>query len=294
MGYDLKNDIESLHSTNFDGLQFNDLCFFQPKKLFFIKDTLVEVKYLPSYSDEIDMDLETITAFQPEQKLHTFDDIKIKRRIHKDEYFNKLNKVLAHIHRGDIYEVSFCQEFYAENSEINPVDVYSKLNEISAAPFSTFLRLDQKYLLSASPERFLKRTKNTVISQPIKGTTKRGKNSIEDTILKQNLENDLKERTENIMIVDLVRNDLSRSAIKGSVKVTELCKAHSFKQVHQLISTVISEVSKDTDSITILKSLFPMGSMTGAPKITAMKIIEELEETISDMKYFLNNPRKLN
>ena len=151
--------------------------------------------------------------------------------------------------------------------------------QISAAPFSTFLRLDQKYLLSASPERFLKRTKNTVISQPIKGTTKRGKNSIEDTILKQNLENDLKERTENIMIVDLVRNDLSRSAIKGSVKVTELCKAHSFKQVHQLISTVISEVSKDTDSITILKSLFPMGSMTGAPKIAAMKIIEELEET---------------
>ena len=279
LGYDLKNDIESLHSTNFDGLQFNDLCFFQPKKLFFIKDTLLEVKYLPSYSDEIDMDLETITAFQPEQKLHTFDDIKIKHRIHKDEYFNKLNKVLAHIHRGDIYEVSFCQEFYAENSEINPVDVYSKLNEISAAPFSTFLRLDQKYLLSASPERFLKRTKNTVISQPIKGTTKRGKNSIEDTILKQNLENDLKERTENIMIVDLVRNDLSRSAIKGSVKVTELCKAHSFKQVHQLISTVISEVSKDTDSITILKSLFPMGSMTEAKKIAAMKIIEELEET---------------
>lgn len=153
------------------------------------------------------------------------------------------------------------------------------MNEISSSPFATFLKLDENYLLSASPERFLKRIKNTLISQPIKGTIKRGDSKSEDDELKKQLANDLKERAENIMIVDLVRNDLSRTAIKGSVKVDELCEVYSFKQVHQLISTVVSEVTPETNSVDVIKSLFPMGSMTGAPKIAAMKIIEELEET---------------
>lgn len=279
LGYDLKNDVEKLYSNNFDGLAFENLAFFQPKKLFFIKDELVEVKYLTEYSDEIDTDIKTILNFQRKTSVIETNDIKIKLRVHKDEYFKKIDSILSHIRRGDIYEVSFCQEFYAENSTINPIEVYNKLNKISAPPFATFLKLNDKYLLSASPERFLKRSNNTIISQPIKGTTKRGSSSAEDETLKLSLENDLKERAENIMIVDLVRNDLSRTAIKGSVKVAELCKVYSFKQVHQLISTVISEVENETNSVDIIKSLFPMGSMTGAPKIAAMKIIEDLEET---------------
>lgn len=279
LGYDLKNDVEKLYSNNFDGLAFENLAFFQPKKLFFIKDELVEVKYLTEYSNEIDTDIKTILNFQRKTSVIETNDIKIKLRVHKDEYFKKIDSILSHIRRGDIYEVSFCQEFYAENSTINPIEVYNKLNKISAPPFATFLKLNDKYLLSASPERFLKRSNNTIISQPIKGTTKRGSSSAEDETLKLSLENDLKERAENIMIVDLVRNDLSRTAIKGSVKVAELCKVYSFKQVHQLISTVISEVENETNSVDIIKSLFPMGSMTGAPKIAAMKIIEDLEET---------------
>ncbi|MDT0553597.1 aminodeoxychorismate synthase component I [Urechidicola vernalis] len=281
LGYDLKNDVEQLSSSNYDELNFDDLCFFQPKKIFFLKNNEVEVKYLSKYTSEIETDLKTIlnSPIFSEENKSLEDNIKIKLRIHKDEYFNKVNAILNHIHRGDIYEVSFCQEFYAENSEINPLKVYHNLNEISTPPFATFLKLNSKYLLSASPERFLKRTNNTIISQPIKGTTKRGESEKEDEQLKWSLETDLKERAENIMIVDLVRNDLSRTANKGTVKVAELCKVYSFKQVHQLISTVVAEVESDKNSIDIIKSMFPMGSMTGAPKIAAMKIIEKLEET---------------
>ncbi|MFB0938921.1 MAG: aminodeoxychorismate synthase component I [Urechidicola sp.] len=278
LSYDLKNDIEDLSSNNHDGLHFPDLFFFQPKKLFFIKDNQVEVKYLNTIANDIDADIKTIenTSYTVSNELN---EVKIKLRIHKDEYYQKVNKILAHIHRGDIYEVSFCQEFYAEDSTINPLDTYLNLNSISTPPFATFLKLDEKFLLSASPERFLKRIDNTVISQPIKGTIKRGATEIEDHLLKHQLEHDQKERAENVMIVDLVRNDLSKTAIKSSVKVTELCKVYTFKQVHQLISTVISEVDATTNSVDIIKSLFPMGSMTGAPKISAMKIIEALEET---------------
>ncbi len=279
LSYDLKNDVENLTSNNFDGLHFPDLYFFQPKKLFFLKDNLVTIKYITNFSDEIEFDFATIQSFNIKNTITPKNEIKIKLRIHKDEYHNKLETILNHIARGDIYEVSFCQEFYSEDSEINPTEVYENLNKISASPFASFLKLDDKFLLSASPERFLKRSKNAIISQPIKGTIKRGENKLEDQKLKKQLENDLKERAENIMIVDLVRNDLSRTAIKGSVKVEELCKVYSFKQVHQLISTVVSEVKPETNSVDIIKTMFPMGSMTGAPKIAAMKIIETLEET---------------
>jgi para-aminobenzoate synthetase component 1 len=205
--------------------------------------------------------------------------IKIKHRISKINYSKKLTNILEHIHRGNIYEVNFCQEFYAENSKIDPLKVYQKLNKISTPPFATFLKIDDKFLLSASPERFVKKEGNKIISQPIKGTSRRLANKVEDQVLADQLFHDPKERAENIMIVDLVRNDLSKTAIKGSVKVEELCKVYSFKQVHQLISTVVSNVSEKENPVDIIKSLFPMGSMTGAPKISAMEIIEEQEET---------------
>ena len=279
LGYDLKNDVEKLNSNNFDGLHFPDLYFFQPKKIFFIKGNTVEIQYLNKFSLEVDTDLKEINKSATKiQKLKT-NPIKIKLRIHKDEYYKKMNSILNHIHRGDIYEASFCQEFYSENSILNPIEIYKNLNEISKPPFATFLKLNDKYLLSASPERYLKKEGNTVISQPIKGTEKRAKNKKEDLKLISELEQNTKERAENIMIVDLVRNDLSRSAIKGSVKVDELCKVYTFMQVHQLISTISCKVDKNIDPIDIIKNTFPMGSMTGAPKISAMKIIEELEET---------------
>ena len=289
ISYDVKNDVEKLSSKNFDGLDFADLFFFQPQKLVFIKGNSVEFKYLGVVDDEIVSDFEEISNLSPEEKLRDLNcfrpnikeksDIKIKLRIHKEEYHQKVTKVLEHIHRGDIYEANFCQEFYAENATINPLEVYQHLNEISEPPFATFLKMEHQYLLSATPERYLRKEGSKIISQPIKGTAKRLRSKIDDDKIAFDLSRDEKERSENVMIVDLVRNDLSKTAKKGSVKVEELCKVYSFKQVHQLISTVVSEVEENTHPIDIIKDTFPMGSMTGAPKFSAMKIIEELEET---------------
>ncbi|MGB5417478.1 aminodeoxychorismate synthase component I [Algibacter sp.] len=277
--YDLKNDIEALKSENFDGLGFPDVCFFQPKRVFLIKGNDVEIQYLKFVDDEIDDDLFQIRNGTQAARGHVYSDIKIKLRIHKDAYFEKVNTMLEHIHRGDIYEANFCQEFYAENTQINPFETYQKLNTISKPPFASFIKLQDKYVISASPERYLKKQGDTIISQPIKGTAKRAMHKEEDELLKTNLSKDIKERSENIMIVDLVRHDLAKTALKGSVNVEELCKVYSFVQVHHMISTITSKVDLNTHPVDIIKSTFPMGSMTGAPKISAMQIIENLEET---------------
>jgi para-aminobenzoate synthetase component 1 len=170
-------------------------------------------------------------------------------------------------------------EFYVESAVIDPLTAYQKLNSISEPPFATYLKNNKQYLLSASPERYLKKAGSKIISQPIKGTARRSANPAEDLALKQELLANEKERSENIMIVDLVRNDLSRTAEKNSVHVDELCQAYSFKQVHHLISTVVSTVGAEYSPVDVVRTTFPMGSMTGAPKISAMQIIEELEET---------------
>lgn len=278
LSYDLKNDIEELSSQNFDGLGFDDLYFFHPQKIIFLQQSDLTFSYMEEFENEIEKDWADIQNISP-SSIHPQTEIEIKQRVSRQLYNENLEKILAHIHRGDIYEVNFCQEFYAEKSEIHPLMVYQKLNSISTPPFATFLRINDKYLLSASPERFVKKVDSKVISQPIKGTARRSVDAEEDKRIKEELANDPKERSENIMIVDLVRNDLSKTAIKGSVRVEELCEVYTFQQVHQLISTVVSEVAAEMDVVDIIISLFPMGSMTGAPKISAMEIIEELEET---------------
>jgi para-aminobenzoate synthetase component 1 len=276
LSYDLKNDTELLTSNNFDGLNFPDLYFFQPKKLWLLKDNILEAHYLAMVDDEIDEDFNTINTLQLFEEVSS-NTLKIKLRTSKDDYFKKLNNILEHIHRGDIYEANFCQEFYT-SGHITPLATYKRLNVISKPPFASFVKLFNNYALCASPERYLKKSKTTVVSQPIKGTSKRSKDKNKDNALKKALENDPKERSENIMIVDLVRNDLSKTASKGSVTVQELCKVYTFEQVHQLISTVTSQVSDSLSPIDVLQSTFPMGSMTGAPKVSAMKIIEEYED----------------
>ena len=285
LSYDVKNATENLTSTNSDGLGFAELFFFQPQKILFVKNDSIEFQYLTMVDDEIDTDFEAICTQEIKQKntastrLENGGNIVIKPRIQKQDYLFKVGEILEHIHKGDIYEANFCQEFYAENTRINPLDIYEDLNTISEAPFATFLKIDNQYLLCASPERYLKKEGAKIISQPIKGTAKRLVDLQEDQKTATALSKDIKERSENIMIVDLVRNDLSKSAKKGSVRVEELCKVSSFKQVHQMISTVVSELKDDVHLVDVIKDTFPMGSMTGAPKISAMKIIETLEET---------------
>jgi para-aminobenzoate synthetase component 1 len=279
LGYDLKNDVEQLSSNNLDNLDFSDVFFFQPKKIILVKGNIATFKYLTSYKEDLKIDIENIFNQKASSEKSKGSNSNIKLRISKDTYLKKVNHILDNIHHGELYEATFCQEFYSENTSIDPIRVYENLNEISKAPFATFFKRNHHYALSASPERYLKKSGRKIISQPIKGTAKRSQDSIKDLELKIALQNDAKERAENIMIVDLVRNDLSRIAKKGTTKVKELCGTYSFKQVHQMISTISTEVRKDIHPVDIIKNTFPMGSMTGAPKIAAMEIIEKQEET---------------
>ncbi|MNX64709.1 Aminodeoxychorismate synthase component 1 [compost metagenome] len=278
LSYDLKNDIEKLQSNNFDGLYFPDLFFFQPKKIFILKGNELEIQYLMLCDDELEEDYEEIVKVQAETFV-TLSGVEVKQRISKELYVEKASQMLHHIHIGDMYEANFCMEFYAENAVINPLEKFLKLNEISQAPFSVFFKNHQQYLLSASPERYLKKVGDKIISQPIKGTSKRFSDPIEDEKSKSILVSDAKERAENIMITDLVRNDLSHTAQKGSVEVEELCGIYSFLQVHQMISTITSKLDPQYSAVDVLKTTFPMGSMTGAPKISVMEIVEKIEET---------------
>ena len=283
LSYDLKNDVEELSSNNFDGLDFPELFFFQPKKIFFLKGDILELSYLGMVDEEMEEDLEQLLQkrnFAKESFSAETRSVKLKPRISREDYLKKVERMQGHIHRGDIYEANFCQEFFAEDATIDAYQVFEDLNSVSHPPFATFLRNYDFYLLSASPERYLQKQGATLITQPIKGTARRDfSDTSRDAQLALELEQDAKERAENVMIVDLVRNDLSKTAKKGSVEVTELCKVYSYRQVHQMISTVKAELAAGISPVEALRSSFPMGSMTGAPKISAMKIIEELEET---------------
>jgi len=278
--YDLKNEVEDLTSENFDGIKMPGLHFFQPKFIFIIKGDGVRIGYLEEFSakEELNTLFEQINITKFEVQSSEF-DIGLKSRITKEQYLASVHKLKEHIKYGNIYEVNFCQEFYAEEAKIDPLQTYLHLNEISQSPFSCFYRLNDKYLICASPERFIKKTGQKLISQPIKGTIKRGATRREDEKLMEDLLNNPKERSENVMIVDLVRNDLSRTAKKGSVEVEELYGIYSFKQVHQMISTVSSELRDDVHFVNAIQNAFPMGSMTGAPKIRAMELIEQYEST---------------
>ncbi len=202
----------------------------------------------------------------------------LKTRTSKDEYFRTIAALQDEIQYGNIYEVNFCQEFYDDDFTLeNPEAAYFRLNAITEAPFSAYINIDEFCMLCGSPERFLKKEGARLISQPIKGTRKRSNNPEEDTRLKKELLQDPKERAENVMIVDLVRNDLSRVAQKSSVNVDELFGVYSFNTVHQLISTISCDVRQDVEFLDILKATFPMGSMTGAPKRSAVSLIEKHE-----------------
>ncbi len=276
LAYDLKNETEHLSSQNKDGLAFPSFFFWVPKYVVELKNEdfifLKGEKCSESY-DFLNYFLEEET----DQNFHP-NNFNFKAVISKEEYIEKVKILQQEIVLGNIYEINFCQEYYAENVDIKyPLDVYFKLNAITKAPFSSYFQFGDHSVYCGSPERFLKKTNNHLISSPIKGTSKRGTTFEEDEKLKHNLVNDPKERAENVMIVDLVRNDLSKIALAKSVKVDELCAIYSFKTVHQMISTISCEVSSETSFTDIMKATFPMASMTGVPKIRAMELIEKHE-----------------
>lgn len=276
LSYELKNKIYAIESSNSNNSSFKDYSFFQPETVFTIKDETLTVHSLlePTAIKQMVSELLTNKQSKEQTKVTT---INLTPTICKEEYIKKVNEIKEHIHFGDIYEINFCQEFSTTVSDLNPKELFAQLKRTSPTPFSAWLRDNDQYLLCASPERYIKKIGSLLFSQPIKGTCPRGKEEAED---KQNLETLLhseKEISENVMIVDLVRNDLSRIAAKGSVAVEECCAPYAFPQVYQLISTVSCQLRPEIQLSDIIKATFPMGSMTGAPKLRAMQLADSFE-----------------
>ena len=278
LGYDLKNETDNLISTNIDKIKFPDIFFFVPDILIFLNEHELKIGVIDVDTNKIFDAISASTISIIETNRTKIPGI--KSRFTKAEYLLTIEQLKKHILRGDCYEINFCQEFFEEDAEIDPLYVYSNLVNLSPNPFSALYKLRHNYLLCASPERYLKKTGNKIFSQPIKGTSKRELNNVnEDEIIKQNLLNSDKERSENVMVVDLVRNDLSKICIEGSVKVEELFGIYSFPQVHQMISTISGQLKDNANLADILKATFPMGSMTGMPKKRVMELIEIYEKT---------------
>ncbi|MBC8046715.1 MAG: anthranilate synthase component I family protein [Fimbriimonadaceae bacterium] len=277
-GYDLKNEIEDINSNNKDEIGFEDMLFFIPEAIIICEDSEIKIGIIDNNADKI---FSTILNIPP--KLLPFqgkkEGIPLTARVSKQNYLQKIKQLQQHIIEGNVYEINLCQEFYAEEVEINPLKVFDALCKRSKAPFSVLFKWEEKFLISASPERFLKKEGNRITSSPMKGTIKRGNTKDEDEYLKNELSQSLKDKAENVMIVDLVRNDLTKSARTGTIKIDELFAVYSFEHVHQMVSTVSAEVRNDLHVVDIIKNAFPMGSMTGAPKVMAMELIERYEET---------------
>lgn len=275
LSYDLKNAVEGLKSGNADFIGFPDLYFFCPEIVIQLENDRLEIGIFGNHHQEIFDEISSIEEI--DYSKNSYPENIIKSRFTREEYIDRVNSIKQHIQSGDCYELNFCQEFFIENITALPLEVYLRLNEISPNPFSGYYRIDNLYCLSASPERFLKKSGAKIISQPIKGTARRKANEEEDRVVIEQLRNTEKEVAENIMVVDLVRNDLSKISVQGSVKVEELCNIYSFPHVHQMISTISGELKSDLKFSGILSACFPMGSMTGAPKKRVMELIEKYE-----------------
>jgi len=275
-GYDLKNETESLQSDNDDRIGFGDLHFFVPETVIELTNNEVHI-YGSDNAAEIYQAIISCPAVITEKiSCRAIVQSKIK----KEDYLQIIEKLKKQILRGDCYEINFCQEFFAADAVIDPLFIYNRLTALSPNPFSAFYKLNDRYCLCASPERYIKREGNRIFSQPIKGTAKRNLFDKEaDASARSYLQQSAKEKAENVMVVDLVRNDLSRICKAGSVKVDELFGLYSFPQVHQMISTISGEVEEGLNWVDCIKPTFPMGSMTGAPKKRVMELIEEFEQT---------------
>jgi para-aminobenzoate synthetase component I len=274
LSYSLKDLLLQSAVKKTDRISFPHFCFFQPEFLLLLKKNELIIEgdnaneiYRSIMDQEVNADYKKQAVF-------------LQQTLTKEQYISIIEKLKKHILRGDCYEINFCQEFFAQNVSLDPIVLFQSLLEISPTPFSALYGLNGKYLICASPERFLKKTGGHIISQPMKGTARRElQNASKDEELKQSLHQDAKERAENVMVVDLVRNDLSKVCKDGTVKVDELYGIYSFPQVHQMVSTVSGELKTDVSFSEIINAGFPMGSMTGAPKIRVMQLIDQYEPT---------------
>lgn len=274
--YELKDQVEHLTSANHDGMHWPLMYFFKPR--YIIECRAGKVTINRNYPEAFDLYERIMNITSGDSSTVDRRPLTLTARTAKHQYLTNVSRIKDQIVAGDFYEMNYCCEFYAEQTAIDPLLVFEKLNVAARAPFSSFFKLGDKYMLCASPERFLRKQGNKIISQPIKGTTRKGANTEEDQQLKASLLQSEKERAENVMIVDLVRNDLAHTAETGSVKVEELFGIYEFATVHQMISTVTATVGEEVHPVDIIRHAFPMGSMTGAPKVEVMKNIEAYED----------------
>jgi len=276
-GFDLKNETESLTSSHQDYIQFPDLFFFVPEIIIELSKNKISIGLFGSEHEQVLNQIQhqhSICVKAEKKAIH------INSRFSREEYIDAVEKLRLHILRGDCYEINFCQEFFSENIWLEPVDTYWQLSNISPTPFGSFYKVDDKYLLCASPERYLKKIGDLLLTQPMKGTAIRNKDDMQlDNYYKEELFSSAKDRSENVMVVDLVRNDLSKVCREGTVHVNELYGIYSFPQVHQMVSTISGRVDEKMNWVDIIQATFPMGSMTGAPKIKVLKLIEQYEKS---------------
>jgi para-aminobenzoate synthetase component 1 len=272
LGYELRHEFERLSKGNPAIGQWPEAQFFEPE----VVGTLDRAGNLTIYADEPAVVLTLVLAPEKSRKVGNtaLDFQPVETR---ESYLEAVRRLQEHIQRGDIYEVNYCTAFKAEYESLDSAQLFRQMAQATKAPFSAFVKMDQLELLCTSPERYILKKGDQLWSQPIKGTNRRlvENNHVQERLLVA----DEKERAENVMIVDLVRNDLSRVAAKGTVQVEELFGVYPFKNVNQMISTVTCKTRAETSNWDIIKATFPMGSMTGAPKISAMELAEHYEKT---------------
>ena len=277
LGYELKNGIYDLNTKRRNSLEMPDLAWWEPEiVIMWGAQKKPEVIQGDAESELAKEGVDCILKDVVFPELENVDEMVWSWK--KEEYITNYEKVAELIQAGDVYELNLCQTLNGHAPASISWGLFAKLFAETRAPFSAYLQCGDSRIMCGSPERFLKREGNTLSSQPIKGTIKRGVDEEADLKLIESLRNCEKERAENIMITDLVRNDLSRVAKRGSVEVKELCEIYSFETVHQMISKIQCEIDTSTGIAEILRATFPMGSMTGAPKLAAMKHIDEVEE----------------
>ncbi|GCD77049.1 para-aminobenzoate synthase [Thermaurantimonas aggregans] len=274
--YDFKQTLLGHLNSGKVFFEISDGIFFIPRWVFYSKNGKVfaelrepDVHKLPQILAFIDNQPDHVPeqANLPAYRAHTG----------KEEYLAAFEKVVNHLLRGDIYEMNYCV-YYSSRKPIDDIPgVWLKISSQKGAPMSGLFKFGSTCVLSQSPERFFTLRSSTIYSQPIKGTIRRGLDTASDDSLKKKLFESTKERAENVMIVDLVRNDISRISEPGSICVEELFGIHTFAKVHQMISTISGKLSENVTLEQIFKALFPMGSMTGAPKLSAMNIIRQVE-----------------
>ncbi len=272
LSYDLKNDIEALATELPDYQGFPKVIAVCPERVGSVDPST----HIITWQDNKSAQTDALLGTNPEAFIAKT-PLTIQPRLSRDAYLERTSELLRAIHRGDLYEINFCTDFFAEQAQLNPWELYQDLNRATEAPYSVCMQFREHWVLSGSPELYLHKQGCTLSSAPIKGTVKRSQQPGQDLELAKMLRDSAKERAENVMIVDLVRNDLSKVATRGSVRVEELCSIKSFKTVHHMVSTIAATLKPKTSFTDIIHASFPMGSMTGAPKISAMQHSDLLE-----------------